>query len=86
MTAAATQSTERLHTVNLKTIRAAMDAIRGSCPIRRYMIEKGFNPDEGCKLILPSSMAADNDNLPNYVKFSKFIPAPLLIRGLETLL
>lgn len=64
--------------LTIDAIREAVGHLQalGEEPIRRYMREKGFDPDKGGRLVLPESMREKFSSMfgpPWYVKFSKII-------------
>lgn len=72
------------------TLEAILEAARALPvePVRAFMLERGFDPDDGDKMVLP-----DTDEMrargwgpfgpPNYVVFSKLIEQPLLVKGIK---
>lgn len=50
-------------------------------PVAKAMREQGFDPDDGCKLILPASRRANFGNyVPSYVQFSNLVEGAYLVR------
>jgi hypothetical protein len=49
-------------------------------PLAEWMRDKGFNPNNGCKLILPEFMRDVAGKLPpDYMLFSEYVDSPLLV-------
>lgn len=52
-------------------------------PIAEWMRSQGFDPDEGCTLVLPAAMFRLAGAFPpDYVLLSQLVDAPLLVRGM----
>lgn len=68
-------------------LKAASD-IENSEPIAKYMREQGFDPKNGCVLLIPEDMwhtyAPYPDFVPKYVRLSNMIKTPALIKGFTT--
>lgn len=58
-------------------LEALMPPVDGLAALMR---ERGFDPDRGCVLFLPESMRSLAGPFPpKYVRFSAFIPAPIMV-------
>lgn len=51
-------------------------------PIGEWMKGQGFDPEDGCVLVMPLALPQDRGSAryPRYVRFSAFIEMPILIR------
>ncbi|BCG50166.1 hypothetical protein [Ralstonia phage RP13] len=65
-------------TISLKDIEDLYKSL-SEHPIAKFMREKGFDPDNGCKLIIPHTLAMKIGNLPDYVIPSIFATDPILV-------
>ena len=52
------------------------------CMFKTYMIEQGFDPKDNCYMLLPIRFREEKmfQNLPPYVKLTKTVAEPTLIR------
>ena len=48
-------------------------------PIKRYLLDNGFSPDNGDVIILPETWNTDNIQHPNLV-FDQFIDKPIMVK------
>lgn len=96
MSEKSTASTQGAHpNMTCKEILAAMENVKpelmnlsaqrdaAEARIIQFMKDHGFNPAEGCILVLPQSLEAGAGIFPpSFVKFSSLISAPVMLRGL----
>ena len=78
-----TSEPEPLTLDKLKEAKAAIDAICADDPLADYMREKGFDPDEGCLLMMPGpdfdKLEAGPCGVPPYVRRSALCLEPVMI-------
>lgn len=68
--------------LTIRDLRNAIKAIGDLDTIGEWMRSQGFDPKEGCYLVLPELLAKEFEyRPPAYVKFSRLAPQPFLIRG-----
>lgn len=63
----------------LKDIQRIMDQLPKD-PIVEFMKDKGFDPKDGCVIILPSHLSGTFPER-NYILYSKIIEQPMLMRS-----
>lgn len=70
--------------MTLEKLNESMEALKalGEDPLKVYMRKKGFDPDKGCKLVLPESTREMFEpwGPPTFVHLSDLVTAPLMYR------
>ena len=75
---ASTVAQEPPKPLTLETIKRAIAAIPKDL-VAEYMKEKGFDPADGCLLIMPISMRRDRH--PDYIRWSPVVAEPVMLKN-----
>ena len=70
-------------TLDLDSMVRAVREIENAHPIADWMRKQGFDPKDGCVLFLPESMKSEVIYKLSFVRFSKIIDSPCLVRGFK---
>lgn len=71
--------------VSFDDLKEALQCL-GADPLAEWMKEQGFDPEDDCLLILPSSINLDWGPMgpPKYVFFSNILDSPILMNGVTS--